>query len=97
MDKEDNRMIFLPFDILMTAAIIFVILIFIAGIRMWLGPTNADRMLALDVINILVVIIMIILSIRFDQPSFIDVAIIYALLSFVGTLYIAKFIRGDLE
>ena len=64
---------------------------------MWLGPTNADRMLALDVINALVVIIMIILSIRFEPPGFIDVAIVYALLSFVGTLYVAKLIRGDLE
>jgi multicomponent Na+:H+ antiporter subunit F len=90
-------MIPLPFDILMTAAVVFVILIFVTGIRMWRGPTNADRMLALDVINILVVIIMIILSIRFDQPGFVDVAIVYALLSFVGTLYVAKFIRGDLK
>lgn len=62
-----------------------------------MSPTNADRMLALDVINALVVIIMIILSIRFEQPGFIDVAIVYALLSFVGTLYVAKLIRGDLE
>ena len=64
---------------------------------MWLGPTTADRMLALYVINALVVIIMIILSIRFEQPGFIDVSIVYALLSFVGTLYVAKLIRGDLE
>ncbi|HJK35118.1 MAG TPA: cation:proton antiporter [Methanocorpusculum sp.] len=84
-------------DIFMIAAIIFVLLIFACGVRMWLGPTTADRMLALDVINALVVIIMIILSIRFEQPGFIDVAIVYALLSFVGTLYVAKLIRGDLE
>ena len=84
-------------DIFMIAAIIFVLLIFACGVRMWLGPTTADRMLALDVINALVVILMIILSIRFEQPGFIDVAIVYALLSFVGTLYVAKLIRGDLE
>ena len=84
-------------DIFMIAAIIFVLLIFACGVRMWLGPTTADRMLALDVINALVVIIMIILSIRFEQPGFIDVAIVYALLSFVGKLYVAKLIRGDLE
>ncbi|MFA7024071.1 MAG: monovalent cation/H+ antiporter complex subunit F [Methanocorpusculum sp.] len=54
-------------------------------------------MLALDVINILVVIVMITLSLWFEQPVFIDVAIVYALLSFVGTLYVAKLIMGDLE
>ena len=32
----------------------------------------------------------------FQQIIFIDVAIIYALLSFVGTLYIAKYLGGEL-
>jgi len=84
-------------DIFMVAAIIFVLLIFACGVRIWRGPTNADRMLALDVINILVVITMITLSLWFEQPVIIDVAIVYALLSFVGTLYVAKVIMGDLR
>ena len=84
-------------DIFMVAAIIFVLLIFACGIRIWRGPTNADRMLALDVINILVVITMITLSLWFEQPVISDVAIVYALLSFVGTLYVAKVIMGDLR
>jgi len=84
-------------DIFMIAAIIFVLLIFACGIRIWRGPTNADRMLALEVVNILVVTIMITLSLWFEQPVFIDVAIVYALLAFVGTLYVAKLIMGDLQ
>jgi len=93
MDQEDHRMN----DIFMIAAIIFVLLIFACGIRIWRGPTNADRMLALEVVNILVVTIMITLSLWFEQPVFIDVAIVYALLSFVGTLYVAKLIMGNLQ
>ena len=93
MDQEDHSMN----DMFMVAAIIFVLLIFACGVRIWRGPTNADRMLALDVINILVVIVMITLSLWFEQPVFIDVAIVYALLSFVGTLYVAKLIMGGLE
>jgi multicomponent Na+:H+ antiporter subunit F len=93
MDQEDHRMN----DIFMIAAIIFVLLIFACGVRIWRGPTNADRMLALEVVNILVVTIMITLSLWFEQPVFIDVAIVYALLSFVGTLYVAKLIMGDLQ
>jgi multicomponent Na+:H+ antiporter subunit F len=93
MDSEDNRMI----DLLMIAAALFALLIFACGVRMWLGPTNADRMIALDVINTLVVIFMIILSIRFQQSGFVDIAIVYVMLSFVGTLYVAKLIRGDLQ
>jgi multicomponent Na+:H+ antiporter subunit F len=84
-------------DLLAIAATIFALLIFACGVRMWLGPTNADRMIALDVINTLVVIFMFILSIRFHQSGFVDVAIVYVMLSFVGTLYVAKLIRGDLQ
>lgn len=84
-------------EIFVYASIIFVILILACIIRMILGPTNADRMLALDVINILVVIAMILLSVGFRQVIILDVAIVYALLSFVGTLYVAKLIRGDLQ
>ena len=39
---------------------------------------------------------MIVLGVVFQQIIFIDVAIIYALLSFVGTLYIAKYLGGEL-
>lgn len=79
------------------ASLIPVLLILVCVIRMILGPTNADRMLALDVINALVVIAMILLSVGFEQVIILDVAIVYALLSFVGTMYVAKLIRGDLK
>ncbi|MDO5844988.1 MAG: monovalent cation/H+ antiporter complex subunit F [Methanocorpusculum sp.] len=84
-------------EIFIYASIIFIILIIACIIRLILGPTNADRMLALDVINILVVIAMILLSVGFRQVIILDVAIVYALLSFVGTLYVAKLITGDLK
>ncbi|MDO5845326.1 MAG: monovalent cation/H+ antiporter complex subunit F [Methanocorpusculum sp.] len=84
-------------DLFLITAIGFVILILLCIIRLIKGPTNADRMLSLDVINILVVCTMLVLAAAFRQMIFIDVAIIYALLSFVGTLYVAKLIRGDLQ
>ena len=52
--------------------------------------------MALDAINTLVVAAMIVLAVVFRQVIFVDVAIVYALLSFVGTLYIAKYLGGEL-
>jgi len=43
-----------------------------------------------------VVAIMIVLSVVFKQVIFIDVAIVYALLSYVGVLFIAKYLGGEL-
>ena len=70
--------------------------VILAMVRLVKGPTSADRVVALDAINTLVVAAMIVLGVVFHQFIFIDVAIIYALLSFVGTLYIAKYLGGEL-
>jgi len=71
-------------------------LMLLAMIRLLKGPTSADRVVALDAINTLVVASMIILAVVFKQVIFVDVAIVYALLSFVGTLFISKYLGGEL-
>ncbi len=77
----------------LTAAAILAALILLASVRLMLGPTAPDRAVALDSINTLLVATMILLSVGFDQPVFVDVAVVYALLSFVGTLFIAKYLN----
>lgn len=67
-----------------------------AGLRCILGPTMADRALGLDTVNTLVVAAMVVLSAAFDEVILADIAIVYALLSFIGTLYFAKYLEGGL-
>jgi len=81
----------------MVAAVLFAVLVVITLLRLIFGKTAADKMVALDVINVLVVIIMIVLSIAFREPILVDVGIVYALLSFVATIYIAKYLGGRKE
>jgi multicomponent Na+:H+ antiporter subunit F len=76
--------------------LVMVALMLLAMVRLLKGPTSADRVVALDAINTLVVAAMIVLAVVFRQFIFVDVAIIYALLAFVGTLYIAKYLGGEL-
>ena len=78
------------------SVLFMVALMLLAMIRIFKGPTSADRVVGLDAVNTLVVAAMIVLGVVFRQIVFIDVAIIYALLSFVGTLYIAKYLGGEL-
>ena len=73
-----------------------VALMLLAMVRLVKCPTSADRVVALDAVNTLVVAAMIVLGVVFHPFIFIDVAIIYALLSVVGTLYIAKYLGGEL-
>jgi multicomponent Na+:H+ antiporter subunit F len=78
-------------------AILFLVgLMALATVRLVLGPTAPDRVIALDTVNTLVIASMILFGVVFKEIIFVDVAIVYGLLSFVSTLYIAKYIGGEL-
>ena len=77
-------------------AMILAALIVLSTVRLVKGPTAPDRVVAMDAVNTLVVAALIVLGIVYRQIIFVDVAIVYALLSFVGTLYIARQLGGDL-
>ncbi|HHO75003.1 MAG TPA: cation:proton antiporter, partial [Deltaproteobacteria bacterium] len=56
--------------------------------------TVPDRVVALDSINTLVIALMILLAVVYDSVVMVDVAIVYAALSFVGTMFIARHVEG---
>ncbi len=67
-----------------------------AALRVFLGPTLPDRVVGLDTVNTLVVAAMVVLAVAFEQVIFVDIAIVYALLAYVTTLFIAKYLEGGL-
>jgi multicomponent Na+:H+ antiporter subunit F len=73
-----------------------IVLILLCIIRLVIGPTAADRVIAVDTVNTLTIASMVILGLLYKEVIFIDVALVYALLSFVSTLYIAKYLGGEL-
>lgn len=58
------------------------------------GPTIADRMVGIDIFGILVVGICAILAVSTDRMFLIDIGIAWIILSFVGTLALAKYMEG---
>ncbi len=68
--------------------------IIMAMIRVIKGPTAPDRVVGLDTINTIVISGMVIFGAAFNEVIYIDVAIVYALLSFISTLFIAKYLEG---
>lgn len=58
------------------------------------GPTIADRMVGIDIFGILVVGICAILAIMTNRPFIIDIGIAWIILSFIGTLTLAKYLGG---
>ena len=68
--------------------------VIMAMIRVIRGPTAPDRIVGLDTINTIVIVSMVIFVAAFNEVIYIDVAIVYALLSFISTLFIAKYLEG---
>lgn len=58
------------------------------------GPSIADRMVAIDIFGILVVGICAILAIKTDRNFILDIGIAWIILSFIGTLTLAKYLSG---
>jgi multicomponent Na+:H+ antiporter subunit F len=58
------------------------------------GPSIADRMVGIDIFGILVVGICAILSITMQKKFILDIGIAWIILSFIGTLTLAKYLSG---
>jgi multicomponent Na+:H+ antiporter subunit F len=68
-----------------------------ALVRVVIGPTLPDRVLALDLIGLLSVSLIALYAIASGQSLYLDAAIALALISFLGTVAFARFIewRGE--
>ena len=77
------------------AIIAMAVCIIIVVVRIFIGPGAPTRLVAFDTTNTLVVTSLVIVGMMFNHAIFIDVAIVYALLSYVMTLYVAKYIGGS--
>ena len=78
------------------AFLLVVFFALIALIRVIKGPHVADRVVAFSAINTLVVAAMVLIGAQYRSVVYIDVAIAYCMISFVGTLFIAKYLEGGL-
>ena len=77
------------------AIIVLAVCIIITLARIFIGPGAPTRLVAFDTLNTLVVAGLVVIGMMFNHAIFIDVAIVYALLSFTMTLYVAKYIGGS--
>ena len=74
------------------ALVVLLVSIFLALVRLIKGPDAADRIVALDLVSVLIVAFLAAYSIFSGETSFLDVAIAYALIAFLGTVALARFL-----
>jgi multicomponent Na+:H+ antiporter subunit F len=65
----------------------------VAFIRFLKGPTCADRMVALDVMTVIGIALIVMIAFDTGRIIYLDVALAYALLSFLGGIAIARYLE----
>lgn len=73
---------------------IIILACFLCLYRVCRGPTSADRIVAIDILGIMIVGLCAILTISTGRSWYIDIGIAWALQSFISTLALSKYLEG---
>ena len=69
----------------------------LALLRALLGPTVYDRILAVNMFGTKTVLFIAVIGFLTGRPEFLDLALVYVLINFIGTIAVLKFVQyGDL-
>ncbi|MDD5245955.1 MAG: monovalent cation/H+ antiporter complex subunit F [Candidatus Omnitrophica bacterium] len=80
---------------LQTKLMLYLLICFMLSlVRVFRGPTPADRSVATDIFGILVIGFCAILAVYTGKDWYMDIAIAWGLQSFIGVLALAKFLEG---
>ena len=79
-------------------AILIMLMIFLSLIRALRGPSAPDRVAAINIIGTKTVVIITLIARVYGQKYFLDIAMVYALMSFITTIGVAKYLeKGVLD
>ncbi|MDO6573178.1 multicomponent Na+:H+ antiporter subunit F [Staphylococcus pasteuri] len=79
---------------IISALVIFGIALLICLLRLIKGPTTADRVVSFDATSAVVMSIVGVMSVIMDTVSFLDSIMLIAIISFVSSVSISRFIGG---
>ncbi len=75
------------------ATVALLVAMALALARAFIGPTVYDRILAVNVFGTKTVLLIAALGFLAGRPDFLDIALVYALINFIGTIAIMKFFK----
>ena len=84
-------------NLIMSVAIIFAMIgILIGAWRLIKGPHTVDRVVAMDALTIITIALIVFIAHVTNRFIYLDVALVYSLLSFLGVLGYARYLEGGL-
>lgn len=82
--------------ILNLAGGIILAALILSFLRFLIGPDYMNRVVAFDALTIISLSVIIMLSFLLERSAYLDVALVYGLLSFLGVVAVARFIEKEL-
>ena len=73
------------------AAVGILVTMALAFARALMGPTVYDRILAVNTFGTMTILLVAVFGFLTDRPDFLDIAMLYALINFIGTIAVLKF------
>ncbi len=79
-----------------TAVAISLVSVLVALVRFVKGPEKVDRIVALDVVSIIGISVILLLATIMKRVIYIDIALVYAILGFIGVIVVSRFLKRGL-
>ena len=76
---------------LIAATLAILIVMIMATIRAFIGPTPCDRVLAVNMFGTKTVLLISLLGFVMGRPEFLDIAIVYALINFISVIGVLRY------
>jgi multisubunit Na+/H+ antiporter MnhF subunit len=84
------------FSLIQQIAVGFIIAALLLGfIRLLIGPDAANRVISADTMSVTVTAALVVFAAYFESALFLDVALVYGAIAFIGVIAIARAIKGD--
>ena len=78
--------------VIICSLLIFFSIVF-GIIRLVIGPDTVDRVVAIDLLTIVTIALIALLAHQMERYIYLDVGLVYGLLSFLGVLAVARFLE----
>jgi multicomponent Na+:H+ antiporter subunit F len=80
-------------NVLIGAAVFLTGLSFASLYRAIKGPTAGDRVVAINMISTKITVVIVLCALFLAEKQYVDVALIYAMISFITTVSVAKYLE----
>jgi multicomponent Na+:H+ antiporter subunit F len=74
------------------ASLALILIMALTLLRAFKGPTVYDRILAVNSFGTLTVLLIAVFGFLTGRPEFLDIALVYALINFIGTIAVCKYV-----